>query len=263
MRAVRVLAAQNMVSYRMPQSLMIKESYPLPPYSTVIGMVHAACGFTSYQPMQVSVQGCFASSVQEVYTRYEFGKHTKYDKNRHNVKLHGQDGDYGMTRGLGSVELLTDVRLILHILPQEDSLCETIAQGLLNPRSYLSLGRWEDLLRIDDVRLTDLQETLLSEEPTLKDSGLMLQCPAWIPAKTEQELRESTMLQTTGTCYRLHKSYEISPLGLRHWTETVSARYAGSGTQIDRDATLLLDRLPVCSSEMPYFQEKFVPVFPA
>lgn len=44
-KAVRIIAYQNMASYRVPSSLAIKESYPLPPYSSVIGMVHAACGF--------------------------------------------------------------------------------------------------------------------------------------------------------------------------------------------------------------------------
>ncbi len=34
-----------MVNYRVPTSFQLKESYPLPPYSTVIGMVHSLCNF--------------------------------------------------------------------------------------------------------------------------------------------------------------------------------------------------------------------------
>ena len=78
MRAVRILIEQPTASYRIRQSLEIKESYPLPPYSTVIGMIHAACGFQEYVPMQVSIQGDVVSHVQELYTRYEFGNGTKY-----------------------------------------------------------------------------------------------------------------------------------------------------------------------------------------
>lgn len=259
MRAVRVLAAQNMVSYRVPQSLIIKESYPLPPYSTVIGMVHAACGFTEYVPMKVSIQGDFASSVQEMYTRYEFGKKTKYDAGRHQVKLHGEDCDYGMTRGPGSVELLTDVRLILHIIPEEDAMCETIQHGLQSPKNYLNLGRWEDLLRIDDVRITELQKERIQKD------NIALECSAWIPEETEAELKRTvrTKYIATGTSYRLHKTYEISNLGLRSWTETVTARYAGCGTFIGKGGCLLTDRTPVKVKDMPYADQEAMPVFPA
>ncbi len=56
MRAIRIQCFQNLVNYREPTSFLIKETYPLPPYSTVIGMVHAACGFEQYHPMQVSIR---------------------------------------------------------------------------------------------------------------------------------------------------------------------------------------------------------------
>ncbi len=79
MRAIRIKAYQNMANYRLPSSAVIKESYPLPPYSTVIGMVHAACGFTEYVPMQVSIQGRCVSHLSDLYTKYEFGKSTKYE----------------------------------------------------------------------------------------------------------------------------------------------------------------------------------------
>ena len=41
MKGVRIEAYQNLVNYRKPTSFQLKESYPLPPYSTVIGMIHA------------------------------------------------------------------------------------------------------------------------------------------------------------------------------------------------------------------------------
>lgn len=259
MQAVRILACQNMVSYRVPQSLIIKESYPLPAYSTVIGMVHAACGFTKLVPMQVSIQGSFASSVKELYARYEFGRNTKYEATRHQVRLQGKNGVYGMTRGPGSIELLTDVRLLLHIIPKDDSICETIAKGMLYPKKYLSLGRWEDLLRVDDVRITELREETVNEDT------LNLDCSAWIPVQIEETLKKTVRsgFMPSGTCYRLNKIYNISDLGLRSWKETVSARYAGRGTMIGKGGRLLMDRLPIMCKDMPYYNEGIIPVFPA
>ena len=43
-KAIRLQCFQNLVNYRKPSSFIIKETFPLPPYSTVLGMIHAACG---------------------------------------------------------------------------------------------------------------------------------------------------------------------------------------------------------------------------
>ena len=51
-RAIRLDCFQNLVNYRKPSSFIIKETYPLPPYSTVSGMIHAACGFKELELME-------------------------------------------------------------------------------------------------------------------------------------------------------------------------------------------------------------------
>ena len=50
-RAIRIKCFQNLVNYKKPSSFIIKETFPLPPYSTVLGMIHAACGYTEFHPM--------------------------------------------------------------------------------------------------------------------------------------------------------------------------------------------------------------------
>ena len=82
-RAIRVECFQNLVNYRKPSSFMIKESYPLPPYSTVLGMIHAICGYSEFHSMKISIQGKNTGSVSELYTRYSFNFDTKYDVTRH------------------------------------------------------------------------------------------------------------------------------------------------------------------------------------
>ena len=39
-----------------PSSFIIKETFP-PPYSHSFGMIHAACEFTEFHPMKLSIQG--------------------------------------------------------------------------------------------------------------------------------------------------------------------------------------------------------------
>ncbi|MGJ0463700.1 CRISPR-associated protein Cas5, partial [Listeria monocytogenes] len=72
MKAIRVRLWQDLVNFKKPTSFQLKETYPLPPYSTVIGMVHTLCGFTSYHEMKISIQGKYFSKVNDLATRYEF-----------------------------------------------------------------------------------------------------------------------------------------------------------------------------------------------
>ena len=48
-KAVRLKLYQSMANYKKPTSFQLKETYPLPPYSTVIGMVHNLCNYEEYQ----------------------------------------------------------------------------------------------------------------------------------------------------------------------------------------------------------------------
>lgn len=234
MKMIRLKAYQNMPSYRKPTSFILKESYPLPPYSSVIGMIHAACGFDCYVDMDVSIQGCHYSSTSELYTKYEFGNGTKYENGRHNIKLSGKDKEYGMIRGMGNVEVLVDVELLIHIKLQDESLIDRVVQGLLYPQNYLALGRWEDLLRIDAVEIVNVQNCNLS-------CAISLMYDAYIPREMEQQFDEYE-INFTGTIYKLNKKYSIDPRsGMRKWDKQIFARYTTRGSQINSGESVQLD----------------------
>ena len=84
-KAIRLQGFQNLVNYRKPSSFIIKETFPLPPYSTVLGMIHAACGFQEFHPMRVSIQGTNNGTISELYTRYSFSQGVKYEEGRHQI----------------------------------------------------------------------------------------------------------------------------------------------------------------------------------
>ena len=99
LKAIRVELEQQLPNYRKPASFLVKESFPLPPYSTVIGMIHTACGFTEYHPMRISIQGNYASDVSDLAVLYNFG--IKYDATRHQYKVLNEEGIYdGINRGV-------------------------------------------------------------------------------------------------------------------------------------------------------------------
>lgn len=202
-KAIRVECFQNLVNYRKPSSLIIKESFPLPPYSTVLGMIHRACGYPNgeFHPMKVSIQGTNAGSVSELYTRYSFSFDTPYDSVRHQICIQGKNKSYGVFKGVANVELICENRMVFHIVPAEEDF-ETVYRSLLNPSVYLALGRHEDLLDIGKVKVVGL----CRKESALANNDI------YIPVDADEKIdRVST------TVYTLTREYEITKQGLRRW----------------------------------------------
>ena len=119
-RAIRVQCYQTLANYRKPSSFIIKETYPLPPYSTVLGMIHAICGFTELHSMKISIQGCNQGTVSELYTRYSFNGGGKYEPGRHQICVKDNDKEYGVFKGIANVELVCENSMIIHIVPEKE-----------------------------------------------------------------------------------------------------------------------------------------------
>jgi len=233
MKAIRIEAWQTMASYRMPVSFIIKESYPLPPYSTVIGMIHAACGYQNYVPMQVSVQGRGHSSVSEMYTKYDFNPGISYEEGRHQLKIPCGDGYRGVTRGAGRIELIVDIELLLHVRTEDESKLDEVLNGLRYPVNYPSLGRWEDLLRLDTVEMVDVKKETLPE-------NFILPYDAYVPIEMEKQYKNEAVWH--GTVYALNKDYSIDQqTGFRRWSPRVRARCASKKSFVTEDENLLMD----------------------
>ncbi|EAD7010378.1 type I-B CRISPR-associated protein Cas5 [Listeria monocytogenes] len=154
MKAIRVKLWQDLVNFKKPTSFQLKETYPLPPYSTVIGMVHTLCGFTSYHEMKISIQGKYFSKVNDLATRYEFKNGMTYDASRHQIKV----DKYGVSRGVSTVELLVDLELLLHIIPEDPALVPIIEKAFNEPIEFPSLGRREDIATIQEVAVVDVEK---------------------------------------------------------------------------------------------------------
>ena len=142
-RAIRIKCFQNLVNYRKPGSFIIKETFPLPPYSTVLGMIHAACGYTEFHPMKLCIQGTNSGTVSELYTRYSFNAGSKYEAGRHQICVKDNDKEYGVFKGIANVELVCENRMVIHIAPENDEDFDIIYKSLLAPKKYPALGRYE------------------------------------------------------------------------------------------------------------------------
>lgn len=138
MKVLKLKLFQETACYKKPFAMKITETYPLPPYSTVSGLIHKVLGATEYIPLKISIQGNYESIFNNYQTTYFYKKDT-------------------ITSMPMNSHMLLNVNLIIHIGAEEERL-QQIYECLLNSNEYLSLGRKEDLLRIDDMYFTEVEE---------------------------------------------------------------------------------------------------------
>lgn len=219
-KAIKFKCYQNMPNYRRPASFDFKETFKLPPYSSVIGMIHKICNCQNveYMPMKVSIQGTSESINTDLYTRYFFTP-DKCEVDRYYFAILNKDEkkQTGLIRGTGITELLIDVTLLIHIVPESDDLFDTILNGLKRPYVYPALGRHEDILRIDadTIKIIDIEETNTAN----------INYDAYIPL---EYFREEDNI--TGTVYLLNKIFDTSS-GIREWKEKVKVKYIKKRTE--------------------------------
>lgn len=249
MKSIRLKLKQNLVNYKLPTSFQLKETYPLPPYSTIIGMIHNACNYLEYKPMQISVQGKYHSKVNDLATRYEFKNGMTYDSTRHQLKV----GDYGISMGVSNVELLSEVELLIHIVPEDQSLVEEIYNAFKTPREYISLGRREDLVVIDEVKVVEILEERVRGE----NLRINRDYKAYIPVQLIEKKRvliegEVDTIEYKGTMYNLTKDYALvnygttkSPKVFRKWNKVKVHYVSNVVASRRREITLDEDRYMV------------------
>jgi CRISPR-associated protein Cas5t len=247
MKGIRLKLWQDMVNYKKPTSFQLKETYPLPPYSTIIGMVHNLCGYGEYKPMDISVQGKYFSKVNDLYTRYEFKNAMKYDEARHQLKA----DEYGISKGIATAELLVDVELLIHIVPKDQNLVNEIRDSLLYPREYPSLGRREDLATIlEQPKVVEIKQEILDTTIRLEKvlgKGYAAYIPLGLLEEKKIIMKNSVNgISMTGTRYKLPKSYKLvnngtekSPKLFRKW-EKVDVVY-GTNISMLMDNELIVD----------------------
>ena len=185
MKILKLKLFQESVCYKKPFAFKIAETYPLPPYSTVIGMFHKILGAKpgEYFPMNISIQGEYES----IFTNYQ------------NLRMFkGKDQVTAMPR---NVHQLLNVELVIHV-KAEDEIINKIYQNILQGKETFTLGRNEDLVRVDRLKMI--------EEPKLVEGDLINKYNAYIPNWMDEDL--------SGINYRLNTTYTIDN-DLRKWNK--------------------------------------------
>ena len=194
MKILKLKLYQETACYKKPFANKVAETYPLPPYSTVIGMLHKILQAKpgEYFSMNISVQG----EYEGIFSNYQ------------NLRMYkGKDKVTAMPR---NVHQLLDVHLIIHV-QSEDEVIDKIYQNIINGTETFTLGRNEDIVRIDDIKiLKNIEEV---EEVEIKNN-------AYIP--------EWAATGVNGINYRLNATYKIKN-DIRQWNK-INVKYVEKST---------------------------------
>lgn len=220
MRGLRLRLYQETACYTKPFASKVTETYPLPPYSTVKGMLHEVMGATKLVPFSLSIQGKSDSRIVDyrktyMIKRHEFAMPIIMDGLASTVPQHS---DKVMTSMPLYTHLLYDVELVIHI-KAEDEILQKIRTSLMENDKHLSLGRHEDLLRLDEISYVKLDEEM----------DIQTKMPMYAPRRYFVETGDE--LDISGVPYRLNWTYTIKN-GVREWSK-IPVIYIPENTPFD------------------------------
>ncbi|SFI12185.1 MULTISPECIES: type I-B CRISPR-associated protein Cas5b [unclassified Bacillus (in: firmicutes)] len=196
--ALRVKLYQQTACYKKPMAQKAKETYPLPPYSTVKGFLHYVLGANELIPMEISIQGTHEGKLFDLQTHYFYKSNEITTMPTH-------------------VHMLKEISLIFHVRAEQGVL-EQLQIALENINEAPSLGRYEDLAVIEDVKLVTLNERHTKEIITLKNDF-------YIPRHCIADHLD--YMNYKGISYRLNTVYQVKQ-GIRTW-ETVQTQFFRKG----------------------------------
>lgn len=199
---LKVKAYQEFACYRKPMSYNFWESYPLPTPSHIRGWFHKVVEAEDYIPLSVGITGRYSSVVYDLQTII------KFDRVRGNKDspffLEGFNSMFNKSPTY--VTNLYGVELVIYIKSDKKYL-EKFAENL-TLYEYPSLGRREDLLRVDAVEFIQPEKIDFYETEHKINYGVYL------------NIETANKLKIRGINYRLNFKYDgqlLKKTGMRYF----------------------------------------------
>ena len=206
--------------FKNPLSIKGIEVYPLPPYSTIIGLIYRAMGRKwNREYFQISIQGDY----QAIYRDYVWFRGDSLGDKEDKLPL--------------QVPILYSLELLVHV-KAENGLLEDIERALKEPKELLFLSGGEYPVKFQEVKRVKCLEKFISEENCIK-----LNYNAYI----QRELLENIGTSDKGILFSLSYFYKNSQKPKTYsW---IDAYYFQKGTEIYGSLIFDEDNNPVFLAE--------------
>lgn len=218
MKLLRIKIYQPQAHYRMPFTYQRRHTYPLPPYSTVIGFLVNALGIwnqdddlykNGIKKLKISIAGKFESKITEYiwFRNLSKEKHTNRFGCIENREINGHIEHIGGQAPM-PIDVLNNVSLVIYLCHTDTNYLNKIQEGICNPKNRLEvlhLGRAEDWIVFENE-----PELLSIDNFEFKRRDADYKYFFWIPEKIFQiDNYEIDYQKFDGLLYNLPTFYEI------------------------------------------------------
>jgi len=227
---LKIKIYQPQAHYRIPFAYQRRHTYPIPPYSTVLGLIanilgirnvpgqeepcikeNCNCPYHKLKKIKISICGNFSSkSTEYIWLR-------NLNKDEH-IKRFGVVKNRffsGHIEHIGgqipcSIDILNDVHVLIHIYHEDRKFLEEIKERFENPinrSSPLHLGRAEDWIFLEELKFVNLKTC---------EIGGNYNYFFWVPEKVFNLRDKIKLEEIDGLIYNLTTFYKIRD-GIRNF----------------------------------------------
>jgi len=173
MKFLRIKVSGSFNSFRQPDFQTYHKTLPLPPKTTVAGMLGAALGISPREVndkwlennrFQMGIVGNSKGKASDLWQirKYENKHISAYNKFRTDIKNGSIKDDYEVITPYKTAvivrELLFACDFVIYLNFKENTDFTLIKTHLENPIWALSLGREDELIKIKDINLVEIEE---------------------------------------------------------------------------------------------------------
>lgn len=168
MKALKVKIFQPTAHYRMPFTYQRRHTYPIPPYSTVVGFLCNMLGidyqgneqYEKIKDCKLSVSGKFDVKLTE-YIWFRNLSKSAHEKYFGSTAIREKNGEVNHIGGQSPmrIDVLENMCLNIHIATQDVAFLEELKTNLSNPINRLEtihIGRAEDWIIYESIEMVDL-----------------------------------------------------------------------------------------------------------
>jgi len=200
MKALRLKIYQPTAHYRIPFTFSRRHTYPIPPYSTVIGLICNVLGIEDQENEKFKKLKNNLSLA--IYGKYEFlnREYTWFrslEKDKHinrfgspENRFFNQQPEHPGGQIPTRIDVLENVRLLIYVKHEDVEFLNEIKNAFENPKGRINpihLGRAEDIVVFEEVLIVNINDEKRSLHGKLKNYDF-----AWLvdPIRGEEYLEE-------------------------------------------------------------------------